>query len=162
MGVLWAHMAKIDRQTSGGNSSPDSSSLTFTCFPDLPMEIRKSIWGYGACFPRNLDILAEKFGTLSCCENDNGMGHNTHYSDSSPPNDYLPSCRPPESPALKHPDTILPHSGPKAIATTITASRSVSLLGFTSISKVIDCVQWDAFARILHIASSGDLFLQAR
>ena len=55
--LLAQSIAKIDGQASGENFSPDSSSLTFTCFPHLPNG--DSRLDLGTCFllpakPRHL------------------------------------------------------------------------------------------------------------
>jgi hypothetical protein len=43
----------------------DATERIFTCFPNLPLEIRQLIWEYCSNLPRNLDIWNEEVGDVS-------------------------------------------------------------------------------------------------
>lgn len=61
-------MASVTSPSSSvvnGNGAPTATSQTFTCFPNLPLELRNTVWEYASNQPRNLDIWAPTIGSLN-------------------------------------------------------------------------------------------------
>lgn len=67
----------------------------FTCFPELPLELRRLVWGYASNFPREVDIKIKKKGTGNRVVADpivEGIVEYDHYSSTAPPAVLSVSC----------------------------------------------------------------------